>query len=160
HRFAHFSDPRMAMVSEADHQRYRNVVDGFYQLQDRLLGEVLSRLDPQTLVVVLSDHGFKNGSSRPTDHPPDIEGQPARWHRRDGIFLAAGPMVAPGEKKPFSLLEVAPLVLSAEGLPAAADMPGVVREDLYASEFALSRPRRSVPTYETGERLAASAPHD
>ena len=157
HRFAHFADPKMAMVSESDHRRFRGVVDAFYEYQDRLLGEILSRVDRKSLVLVLSDHGFRNGDSRPRDHPPDIEGQPARWHRREGIFLAAGPMVAPGEKKAFSLLEVAPLVLSAAGLPSAQDMPGVLREDLYASEFALSRPRQSVPTYETGSPRMASS---
>ena len=148
HRFAHFADPKMTMVSDADHRRYRGVVEAFYEYQDRLLGELLQRVDPGSLVLVLSDHGFKNGASRPRDHPPDIEGQPARWHRKEGIFLARGPMVAPGEKKAFSLLEVAPLVLSAEGLPTAEDMPAVVREDLFAAEFALSRPREKIPTYE------------
>ncbi|HEU5182576.1 MAG TPA: alkaline phosphatase family protein [Candidatus Polarisedimenticolia bacterium] len=158
HRFAHFADPKMAMVSEADYRRFRGVVDAYYEYQDHQLGELLSRLDPSSLVLVLSDHGFKNGDARPRDHPPDIEGQPARWHRREGIFLAKGPMVAPGEKKAFSLLEVAPLVLSAEGLPTAQDMPGVVREDLYASEFALSRPRQPVSTYETRISPKAASP--
>jgi tetratricopeptide (TPR) repeat protein len=157
HRFAHFAAPRMAMVSEADHRKYRGVVQAFYEYQDRLLGEILERVDPGSLVIVLSDHGFKNGESRPRDHAPDIEGQPARWHRKEGIFLARGPMVAPGEKKAFSLLEVTPLILSAEGLPAAQDMPGVVREDLYGAEFALSRPREQVSTYETGAARIASS---
>jgi endonuclease III-like uncharacterized protein len=121
HRFAHFADPKMDMVSEADHARFRNAVQAFYIYQDQQLSEILSRVDPASLVIVISDHGFKSGASRPVDHPPDLEGQPARWHRNYGIFLASGPMVTPGEKDTLSLLDIAPTILSAAGLPAAAE---------------------------------------
>ena len=152
HRFAHFADPKMAMVSDADYRRYRNAVEAIYLEQDRMLGEILSRVDPSSLVLVVSDHGFKSGAGRPRDQPPDIEGQPARWHRPYGIFIASGPMVAPGEKDPLGLLDITPIVLEAGGLPAAADMPGSVPADLFTESFRASRPRERVATYETGGR--------
>jgi len=157
HRFAHFADPKMDMVSEAEHTRFRNAVQSFYIYQDQLLSEILSRVDPGSLVIVISDHGFKSGASRPKDHPPDLEGQPARWHRPYGIFLASGPMVAPGEKDTLSLLDIAPTVLSAGGLPPAADMPGRLRTDLFTSAFAATLPQQRVPTYEKG-RMAGRSP--
>jgi len=150
HRFAHFAGPKMAMVSDADHRRYRNAVEAIYLDQDRMLGEILSRVDPSSLVLVVSDHGFKSGGGRPRDQPPDVEGQPARWHRPYGIFIASGPMVVPGEKDPLGLLDIAPMVLEAGGLPAAADMPGSVPANLFTASFLASRPRERIATYETG----------
>ncbi len=45
-------------------------------------------------------------------------------HHAAGIFYAAGPGVTPGEELPtVELLQVAPTVLAAMGLPAADDMP-------------------------------------
>jgi len=157
HRFAHFADPKMDMVSEADHARFRNAVQAYYIYQDQQLSEILSRTDPASLVIVISDHGFKSGTARPKDHPPDLEGQPARWHRNYGIFLASGPMVAPGEKESLSLLDIAPTILSAAGLPAAADMPGRLRTDLFTASFAGALPQQRIPTYEQG-RLTGSSP--
>jgi tetratricopeptide (TPR) repeat protein len=157
HRFAHFADPKMEMVSEADHRRFRNAIEAVYRDQDRKLGEILARVDPASLVLVLSDHGFRNGTGRPRDQPPDLEGQPARWHRPYGIFLASGPMVAPGEKDPAKLLDIAPIVLEAGGLPAAADMPGGVPESLFSPSFRASRPLGRLATYETGERSPSAA---
>jgi len=157
HRFAHFADPKMDMVSEANHARFRSAVQAFYIYQDHLLSEVLSRVDPGSLVIVISDHGFKSGASRPKDHPPDLEGQPARWHRPYGVFLASGPMVAPGEKDTLSLLDLAPTVLGAAGLPPAADMPGRLRTDLFTSTFAATLPQQRIPTYEQGRMAGRSS---
>jgi tetratricopeptide (TPR) repeat protein len=156
HRFAHFADPKMDMVSEADHARFRNAVESFYIYQDQLLSEVLSRVDPSSFVVVISDHGFKSGASRPRNHPPDLEGQPARWHRTYGVFLAAGPMVAPGEKETLSLLDIAPTLLAAAGLPPAADMSGRLRTDLFTPTFASALPQQRVPTYESSQMAERS----
>ncbi len=158
HRFAHFAAPKMAMVSDADHQRYRNGMEAVYLEQDRMLGEILSRVDPSSLVLVVSDHGFKNGAGRPRDEPPDVEGQPARWHRPYGIFIASGPMIVPGEKDPLGLLDITPIVLEAAGFPVAADMPGSVPADLFTGEFLASRPRERIATYETGGRKEAPPP--
>jgi tetratricopeptide (TPR) repeat protein len=163
HRFAHYADPKMEMVGEQDQKRFRNVVQAFYLLQDRLIDEVLSRVSRDSLVLILSDHGFKNGASRPRNHPPDLEGQPARWHRPYGIFLAGGPMVIAGEKEAFSLLDVAPTLLAAAGLPAAADMPGTIRRDLFKPDFARTRPQERIASYEAERHPAGgddSLPRD
>jgi hypothetical protein len=46
-------------------------------------------------------------------------------HDPRGIFFAAGPGVTPGARlDPLALLDVAPTVLAAAGLPAAENMPG------------------------------------
>ncbi len=91
HRFAHYMPPKMDMVTEEEYERYRHVVERYYRYQDQLLGEMLAKLSPDTVVFVLSDHGFQSGGSRPKDEPPYIEGKPGLWHRRYGILIVAGP---------------------------------------------------------------------
>ena len=157
HRFQHFMPPKMGMVSDEDFRRYRGAVEAYYVYQDGLLGEVLGRLDPNTVVMVLSDHGFRNGTGRPANEPPYIEGKPGLWHRRYGIFMMAGPHVKPGQLDTTSLLDIAPTALYLLGLPEGEDMPGRVLEDAIDKTFLDRFPRRVIPTYESIGRPRAEA---
>jgi predicted AlkP superfamily phosphohydrolase/phosphomutase/Tfp pilus assembly protein PilF len=131
HRFAHMMPPKMAMVSDEDYRQFHSVMEAFYRYQDRLVGELLQKADPKSLVIVLSDHGFKNGPGRPTDDPPYIEGKPGKWHRLYGVFILAGPGVKPGQLDTVSLLDVAPTILAASGLPVSQQMPGRVLAEAF-----------------------------
>jgi tetratricopeptide (TPR) repeat protein/predicted AlkP superfamily pyrophosphatase or phosphodiesterase len=165
HRFAHYMPPKMEMVSDEEFQRYRGVVDEYYRYQDRQLGQVLDALEPDTTVIVLSDHGFENGSSRPKGEPPYIEGKPGLWHRRYGIVIFSGPDIRPGRLDTTSLLDIAPTILYLAGLPVAEDMEGRVVEEAIAEPFLSRQPRRTLASYERigqpphrpGEALAGSS---
>jgi predicted AlkP superfamily phosphohydrolase/phosphomutase/tetratricopeptide (TPR) repeat protein len=148
HRFAHFMPPKMAMVTQEDYARYHGTVEAYYEYQDALLGEILAKLDPGTEIVVLSDHGFRNGGGRPPDDPPYIEGKPGLWHRRYGIFMMAGPVTRPGRLDTTSLLDIAPTVLYLLGLPRAEDMPGRVVQEAIDPAFRARVPERTIATYE------------
>jgi len=124
HRFAHFMPPRMAMVDPRDYERYKRAVESFYVWQDELLGELLEAVADDSTILVLSDHGFHNGPSRPAGEPADIEGKPGRWHRLYGIVMVAGEGIAPGRIDAATLSDVAPTVLALAGLPLADDMKG------------------------------------
>jgi len=155
HRYAHFMPPRMAMVTREDYERYRGTVEAYYRYQDRLLGEILTKLAPDTNVVVLSDHGFRNGGGRPSDEPPYVEGKPGLWHRLYGIVILSGPAIRPGRLDTSSLLDVAPTVLYLLGLPKAEDMPGRVIVEAIAPRFLQRFPPRTLPSYEA---LGAARP--
>jgi predicted AlkP superfamily phosphohydrolase/phosphomutase/predicted Zn-dependent protease len=148
HRFAHYMPPKMAMVSREDYERYRGTVEAYYRYQDRLLGQVLAKLAPDTNVILLSDHGFRNGGGRPADEPPYIEGKPGLWHRQYGIVILSGPAIRPGRLDTSSLLDVAPTVLYLLGLPKGEDMPGRVLEEAIAERFLKRFQERTVPSYE------------
>jgi len=75
-------------------------------------------------VVLLSDHGFRNGGDRPRDVAPDIDGKPAKWHRLYGVAVISGPGIEPGSLQSVTLLDVAPTILKLAGLPIAEDMRG------------------------------------
>jgi predicted AlkP superfamily phosphohydrolase/phosphomutase len=159
HRFAHYMPPKMDMVTAAEYAKYRDVVATYYRYQDRLLGEVLANLSPDTVVIVLSDHGFQNGGSRPKDDPPYIEGRPGLWHRRYGIVIVAGPGIKPVHLDTTSLLDVAPTVLYLAGLPVGADMPGRVVREAIEESFLGRHPVGFIPSYEdVGRPLEENRP--
>ena len=62
-------------------------------------------------------------------------------HRREGIFLAAGPGFARGRQLPAAnLLDVLPTVLHALGLPLEASLEGRVLAEAFAPEFMAAHP--------------------
>jgi predicted AlkP superfamily phosphohydrolase/phosphomutase/tetratricopeptide (TPR) repeat protein len=148
HRFAHYMPPKMGMVNEVDYSKYRDAVFNFYRFQDRLLAEILERLDPSTVVIVMSDHGFMNGSARPPDDPPYIEGTPGLWHRRYGIVILAGPPIRPGRLDTTELMDITPTVLYLSGLPVGGDMRGRVIREAIDDDFLARYPMRSFPSYD------------
>jgi tetratricopeptide (TPR) repeat protein len=124
HRFAHFMPPKMAWVSESDFRKFRRAVEELYVYQDELLGELLANVSPASVVIVMSDHGFLNGSSRPTDGGADIEGKPGKWHRKYGVIMIAGNNIPAGQLDTATLYDLTPTILALAGLPLADDMKG------------------------------------
>jgi predicted AlkP superfamily phosphohydrolase/phosphomutase/tetratricopeptide (TPR) repeat protein len=124
HRFAHFMPPKMEWVTEADFRRFQRAVEELYVYQDKLLGELLANISPESVVIVVSDHGFLNGSSRPADGGADIEGKPGKWHRKYGVIMIAGNDIPAGQLDTATLYDVTPTILALARLPLADDMKG------------------------------------
>src|SRR5206468_3012433 len=120
---------------------------------DEVLGRLIAAAPGRTVMVV-SDHGFRNGDDRPTDYLPYTTGQPVEWHKEYGIFVLSGPGARRGALlEKASVYDVAPTLLYLGGLPAGEDMKGrVVEEAIDPAELAKNRPRR-IPSYEdVGQR--------
>ena len=60
HMFYRFLDPHHPLYNEQEARIYRQVIPRVYKEMDRILGEVLRRMDKGTKVIVLSDHGFSS----------------------------------------------------------------------------------------------------
>ncbi len=58
HMFWRFIDPTHPMYDAAGAARYGDSIERVYKRCDQLVGEVLQRIEPGTLVFILSDHGF------------------------------------------------------------------------------------------------------
>ena len=58
HMFWRFIDPTHPMYDAAAAAKYGDSIERVYRRCDKLVGEVLQRIEPGTLVFVLSDHGF------------------------------------------------------------------------------------------------------
>lgn len=126
HLFARYLPPRMPGVSEEDVERFGGALPAFYEWADELLGELLDAVDDDTLVLLISDHGFFTGEARPESDPSDFAGGAPQWHRLYGVIVGDGPGVEAAEVIGASIFDVAPTVLAALGLPVPEDMSGRV----------------------------------
>ena len=116
----------MTCVSEEDFARYRRVVDEYYALVDRVLGQWMRRADEDgATLIVNSDHGFKWGAERPCERSslnPEHGGVLAPI---DGVFAAYGARVKPSpERGSASVLDLAPTVAALIGLRWTTARPG------------------------------------
>ena len=156
HRYAQFIPPRLPWVDQGAFDKLKGVVHRFYEVQDTMIGELLSAAGDDVLVMVVSDHGFTSRSDRP-DHPPDIELKAGVWHREYGIFMLNGPGVRAGAIEPVGLYDVMPTLLWLAGLPVADDMRGRPALAAMGTPGAVRR----VTTYETEARgPGRTAPDD
>lgn len=63
-------------------------------------------------------------------------------HTLPGIFMAVGPIIGRGTIAGAKIVDVAPTILYAMGLPVPRDMDGRVLEDIFCEEYRGSRPIR------------------
>jgi predicted AlkP superfamily phosphohydrolase/phosphomutase len=58
HHFWHYMDPRHDKFDAHGAERYRHAIRDVYVHIDRLIGSLMDRVDEQTIVIIMSDHGF------------------------------------------------------------------------------------------------------
>jgi tetratricopeptide (TPR) repeat protein len=132
HQFMRYAPPRAPGVDEATFRRYRDAIRANYQWHDRVLGEYMERCDADTTLLLVSDHGFKNGTYR-LDDPSEFHAKTgAQWHRTYGSFFAWGNGVKHGARLDgASVYDIAPTVLAAMGYPVPKEMPGRVLTEVF-----------------------------
>jgi predicted AlkP superfamily phosphohydrolase/phosphomutase len=126
-------------LEELNDLEMARVLEPVYRYEDELLGRLLEAAGENESVVVVSDHGFERsgpGYDHKSSSPP-------------GILVAWGPLFRQGVVlKSASVLDVAPTLLHALGLPVADDMRGAV----LTAALRQHRPIEHVASYETGRR--------
>lgn len=131
HAFMKYRPPLLKGVPPKFHEVYKGVVDGAYKFQDMMLERTLSLIEEDTTVIVMSDHGYESGARRILKMPK-YPAAPALEHRQFGIFVASGPNIKKNEKIfGLGLIDVAPTILHAFGLPVGKDMDGKVALDIF-----------------------------
>lgn len=144
--------------TEAQAARFGGVIPAMYYQADEWLGDLLQRAGPDTMVVLVSDHGFAPGR--------DLRRPTSGVHHPDGIYVIAKALdnVIAGEpaselarsRGPELVLEdIAPIALHLLGMPVATDMTGTV-PGFPGSE---DRPIVTIATYEDGQGRG-EAPED
>ena len=122
HDFMAYAPPRMEHIRPDLFEAFRGVMDATYEFHDQMLGRLIELAGPEAHVVIVSDHGFLNGTRRPV-----TEVDPAQWHRNFGVFVCAGPgMRQDAMIYGATLLDIAPSILAMFGLPVGRDMEGKV----------------------------------
>ncbi|MFM8534693.1 MAG: alkaline phosphatase family protein [Acidimicrobiia bacterium] len=151
HRFLRYADPAaFGDVSEAERQRFGNVLDQYYGFIDTLVGREIDRLRPDDLLLVVSAFGMEplTPGKRVLEiiaGNPQISGT----HERapDGFVLAFGDAVAPGRPNRASVVDLAPTILYFLGLPVGRDMDGFARIDMFTGAFTSDKPVTYIPSY-------------
>ncbi|GAA5128371.1 alkaline phosphatase family protein [Luteolibacter yonseiensis] len=144
HGFMKYHPPLKNGVDPLDYEIYRHVVEGAYRYHDMMLATLLRIAGEETTVMLVSDHGFQSGGSRPDTLPLEPAG-PATEHRRYGIFVARGPGIRRGHRiHGAGLLDVCPTLLTLFGLPVGADMDGRALAEIWDAPPAI----RSIPSWE------------
>jgi len=168
HTFWHFYEPDRfpGGVDPDEAARLGALVPAMYEHDDRTLGRLLELVDEDTVVIVVSDHGFKASGHLPQetdsvdlrffgiDRREPLE-RPVNVgmtgvHKENGVLVAAGgPIVAGAEfdAQP-TVADIAPTILALMGLPIARDMSGRVLEEMIDPAFLARHPLHWIESYE------------
>ena len=131
-------------LTDAEYQWMKGIIPNYYIFTDRMIGSFLKVADPQTNVIVCSDHGFMGG------------GHGVMAHKLDGILFMKGPSVRKEQNiSGATVLDITPTLLALYGLPTAQDMDGrPIEEALTSSTMKKIAHDTRLKTYETGTRNA------
>jgi hypothetical protein len=166
HCFWHYYEPGAfpAGVDAGTAARLGRLVPSLYEHNDAYLGELLARVSPDTVVLVVSDHGFEASHQLPALRPaprlfegPEAEraamngmvavGQSGK-HQIDGILIAAGGPIRHAASLTATQYDIAPTILALLGLPVPEDMPGRVLREMLDPAFLSAHPVRRIASYE------------
>ena len=143
HLFMEDAPPRRPQVAPPDYAAFAATVDRCYEYQDEVIGDLLATTDERTLVVLCSDHGFKSGDRRPDTPGRADVGQAALWHLPSGVLILRGASVQRGARpRAATILDIAPTVLRALGIPLARDLPGHPIAEAFGPDSSAREPAR------------------
>ena len=151
HYYLRYTQPRTFRdVPEEQRRRFSQVIDRYYAFVDGEVGAALDGLHPGDLLMVVSGFGMQpmNPAKQAIGRilgDPDFSGT----HERapDGFLIAYGTAAEPGHHQRGSIVDIAPTALYFLGLPAARDMDGFARSDLFTRDFTADRPIVFIPSY-------------
>jgi arylsulfatase A-like enzyme len=119
---------------------YGHTVTAFYEYLDAWLGRIQAERDPETTLVVMSDHGFESklddGEEGIHDSAPP------------GILVLQGPGIRAGQRlEGATIYDIMPTLAVLLDLPVARDLPGHVLETALEPAWRQPNPTRWVATY-------------
>ncbi|MFQ5790201.1 MAG: alkaline phosphatase family protein [Acidobacteriota bacterium] len=136
-------------IDETMNEAYARVLEAVYVHEDRRLGRLMEKAGPDTVVMVVSDHGFqfRNYGFNHYDHgeggvkaPPGV------------IFLWGPPVRRNVRLRSPTVFDVAPTALYLMGLPVGRDMDGRVLTEALVPQLFAKRPVAWIPTHDSGRR--------
>lgn len=136
--------------SEEQMELLGDVVQESYRYVDEVIQLMLERFGDEANIFVISDHGFGSaiGQYAPRANPL-LTGN----HRPNGVILAHGPDITPGELEPTTIMEVFPTLAGLLGVPIADTLPGGIEYDLLREEALDEQPPQYTERYDFGWRV-------
>ena len=119
-------------------RRFGATLEAYYRYYDGIVGEFLGEMGDDTMLLVVSDHGFEGS-----------DGLYGHLNAPPGVLFAFGKHVRAGcEIVDASVLDVTPTVLHFLGLPVGQDMDGSVLSELFEQAFLKADPIRYIESYD------------
>jgi predicted AlkP superfamily phosphohydrolase/phosphomutase len=166
HTFWHYYRPKKFRgVDMRQASRLGKLIPNFYAHNDSYLGRLKEVLDEDTVVIVVSDHGFQASGQIPRplsggefEETYSVEereamafdtvaiGQSGKHHEL-GLFLAAGGPIRESITVAPSIYDIAPTILALQGMPVPDDMPGRVLTEIIEPDFLKQHPVRRIESY-------------
>jgi Flp pilus assembly protein TadD len=125
HVFAPYAPPRQPSIDQADFDRYSQVARKYFARVDEMIDAYRQLAESSGSVLVLvSDHGFKWSEGRPTTLSSVAHATAARWHTDDGIYVLWGSGIHPSAEHSGkgSVQQVCATLLSLLALPAGTGL--------------------------------------
>jgi predicted AlkP superfamily phosphohydrolase/phosphomutase len=148
HHFWNFYEPTAPAYADApppsaeERARYGTAVQDHYRYVDELLGRLALDPTPEHSIFLLSDHGFEASSEGP------LPGNHHTIAAVDGIFVASGgPFRSGARLERLSIVDVAPTVLHALGLPVARSLDGRVVTEAMREDWLAAHPVHAIADY-------------
>jgi hypothetical protein len=127
------------------------LLDRYYTLVDAWIDRAIADTAPGDLLLVVSGFGLERTSLAKRWLARALGELPATGTHEsapDGLLIAYGAHVAPGEYRRGSIVDLAPTVLYYMGLPIGRDMDGFARTDIFRASFTKDHPVTYTPTHE------------
>jgi predicted AlkP superfamily phosphohydrolase/phosphomutase len=139
----YFADQHPDKLLPRNAVRYRHLVEEYYKYYDETLASFLEAADPNTIFMVISDHGFDD-AMLPTGHYNHLNAPP-------GVFICAGPGIKSNNQlQGARVQDITPTVLNLLGLPVGEDFDGKILTDIMETPGEVA----TIPTYDTGRRAS------
>jgi hypothetical protein len=142
------TEPIVRTMDEA----YARVLEPVYVHEDRRLGRLMEKLGPDTVLLVVSDHGFQFRSYGFNHYDDGRGGVKAP---QGILFLWGGPVRAGATLQTPTLFDVGPTALYLLGLPVGRDMDGRVLTEAFSFDLLSTRPVAWIPSHDAGIRTAS-----
>jgi len=128
HRFTHANPD----VQKRFDRKFGEVQKNYYFYMDIVLGQYLKMLRKNTILIVVSDHGLREGE-----------------HTDDGVFMVAGPMIRKNTRleEHINLTDICPTLLYLIGYPVSTEMDGRVYTGAIEEDFLLKNEIRFIRSY-------------
>lgn len=144
HGFMNFHPPKLPWVKEDDFEIYQTVIEAAYRYHDMMLGTLMLLAGQDTLIMLISDHGFHPDHNRKAVRSNE-PAAPAEDHSQYGIIVMNGPGIKKDERiYGANLLDVTPTLLYAMGLPVGEDMDGKVLMNAFENPQSI----RTIPSWD------------
>ncbi len=149
----YFEPEKFSDVEASAVDRFGCLIPGYCRFADDIIEEVLSRIDSNTILILLSDHGQQARPIPYMDFLDELRGKSidseiTGFHQKEGIIAIYGPHVKKSYRlKDASIFDVAPTILYILGFPVARDMAGKPLLDAFDESLVQSNPVSYIETY-------------